>query len=1074
MPLPPGPNPPPASRLNLPLVLGVAGGYALVGWIALMLAGPPGYASPLYPPAGIALAAALSFGRAALPGVWLGAFAVNAGLGALRGLEGVALVLLPLLIGVGAMLQAALGAALIRRFIGQPVVLNAPRDILMAGVLGAGVACAVSPTVATVALLATGALHTTAVSASNWLTWWVGDTLGVLIGAPLALTLIGRPREDWRPRRRTLGVPLLLALGLLAAAMVELGRLERQRADTGFEHQADRLATEARDRLQTPLHALQALHGAALARGGTLDAAALRLAAGSWLAAPSHLQAAGYSVRVPLAALPGFEAQARDVDGDAAYRVFDRDDGSARRTDGEVVAIRHIEPAAGNRSALGVNVLSIPEARAAVLAARDSGGPAASAGFRLTQSDEDQTGIVLYRPLYRPGFDAAGGDLAARRAQFSGVVFVTLRIEQAWANLAAGSTSSLLWCVVDLDGQAPRARLAGAPGCEQDPAFIDKRLLHTERALELAGRQVVLRITAEPAHLSGEVRETAWLLSLAGLSAAAMLGALLLTVTGATRRTEMAVLAGTAELRREMTEREQIQAALADSEARLRSIVDHAPLGVAFLDPAGHVLQANRAITAMLGLAPGALAGQQVTSIVHEDDRGAMIGAHRDLLAGRLPFYRQELRLRRGDGSWLWGRVSANALRGSDQRVAHLVAVVEDISEHLQLQASERALQEAEAANRAKSEFVSRMSHELRTPLNAMIGFAQLLELDHNPALVAHQREWTQQMQRAGWHLLELINDTLDLARIESGAVRLKAQPVDLVPLAAACESLVAATAAQRRVGLQLRLAPDARFVAADPTRLKQVLTNLLSNAVKYNREGGSVVVTSRRPCEDRVELSVSDSGLGMTPEQMSALFTPYNRLGREQSGIEGTGIGLVISRRLAELMGGELGVSSVAGEGSVFTLSLPAAAGVAETAPDGLDDGLPPYQRRLVHYVEDNPTNVEVMRGVLAQRPQIELRTSALGLDGLAAMRAERPDLVLLDMHLPDISGIELLRHLKDDELLAGIPVVVVSADATSAQTQQALTLGAVKYVTKPLDVGRFLQTVDEVLEAMDTRWGV
>lgn len=1053
--------------------------YAAVGAVALLLAGPPGYASPLYPPSGIALVAVLVYGRAALPGVLFGAFAVNSGLGVLRGATGTAAMVLPMLIGAGAALQAWAGATLVRRHVAQPLVLNAPRDILRFSLLGALVACTISPSVATPALLATGALTADAALA-NWVTWWVGDTMGVLIGAPLALTLVGRPRADWLPRRRTLGLPLLLALALLAAGMAEFNRLDRQRVEAGFERDADRIAADAQARLGGAVHALQALHGAARARG-VLTQEALHQVSLWWLARPMQLQAAGYSERVPLERLAAYEAAARAAD-EPAFRVFDRDDGSARAADGAVLALRHIEPPAGNAGAVGVNALSIPAARRAILATRDSGEPATSAGFRLTQSAGDETGVVIYQALYS-GEPTA--DAAARRAAFRGVVFVTLRVDAALADIMAPARH-LRWCLVDPEPGVQRPRLAGAAGCETDQLDAGPRAdrtLQARRALLLGGRPVELRIAAHEALLPGPQREAAWLLSIAGLAAAAMLGALLLTVTGQQRRTELAVEAGTADLRREMAERAQAQQALADSETRLRNILDHVPLGVVFLDPGGRLLDANPRLGEMLGRDLAALRGSDVSALVRPDDAEVLRRLRRAFLAGGGDSVVERVRAQHPiDGERVL-RLSASALRGPDGTVLRMVGVVEDITEHLRLEESERALHRAEAANRAKSEFLSRMSHELRTPLNAMIGFAQLLGLDREPRLAAHQAEWTQEIQRAGWHLLEMINETLDLARIESGAVQLQLAPVALQPLVGDCRSMLANAAAQRGIAVTLEIDADARGVLADATRLKQVLTNLLSNAIKYNREGGQATVTARRTSGaqgefgelgDCVELAVADSGIGMTPTQVGGLFQPYNRLGRENTPIEGTGIGLVISRRLAELMGGRLEVRSEPDRGSTFTLRLPFADPADSAAVRGNGPGAAPYRERIVHYVEDNQTNVEVMRGIFMQRPQIRLQVSSLGLDGLAAVRASHPDLILLDMQLPDISGLELLRHLKQDDAVAAIPVVVVSADATADHMQQALTSGALHYVTKPLEVARFLDTVDSILGAVETRWGL
>jgi PAS domain S-box-containing protein len=1048
----------------LALALPTALAYAAVAAVALLLAGPPAYASPLFPSAGIALAVTLVYGRAALPGVWLGAWLTNAALGPARSVELWPALLLPVAIGFGGMVQAGVGARLVRRFVPQPVVLNAPRDIVLAALLGAVLACTVSASVATAALTVAGVVPA-GNGPNTWLTWWQGDTLGVLIGAPLVLTLIGQPGEDWRPRRRTLGLPMLLVLMVLAATLSQLARSDRHRALATFERDADRLAGNAQLRMGSALHALQALHSAAR-QPGELTPSTLREASRWWLAQPLHLQAMGHSVRLSEAEVPPFEAEAHRQ-GLASYRVFDRDEGVARRSDGEVVALRHIEPAAGNTAALGVNVLSIPAARVAIEATRRSGEPAASAGFKLTQAQGNETGVVLYQALYRG--DPA--DAAARHRAFRGLVFVTVNTGQALVNLSQAGQEYLHWCLVDMDPAFGRMRLAGPIGCEgASPAEGDYAVT---RHVHVGGREWQLQISTPPSQVPGHAGTANWLLASVGLAATALLGALLLTVTGQHRRTQLAVTTATSDLRREMAERQSAEQAARESEARLRSILDHAPLGVVFLDTRGEILEANQCLCEMVGRSAEALRGRMVLELVHPDDVPRLLELRRELLHDQLIAGRGPLRLATGAAPQRQVRVSASALRDAGDRVARMVVVVEDVTERLRLEASERALQRAEEANRAKNEFLSRMSHELRTPLNAMIGFTQLLQLDTHPALPAHQQAWTQQVLRAGWHLLEMINETLDLARIETGAVRLKLEPVDLPALLAGAHALLASAAADRGVKIEEALDPHALAVQADATRLKQVLTNLLSNAIKYNQAEGRVGLGTRRvEGGGWIEIEVADSGLGMTDAQLGNLFQPYNRLGRETSGIEGTGIGLVISRRLTELMGGTLSVQSHQGAGSVFTVRLPEANATQADLPPPALAAPPQYRQRLVHYVEDNETNVEVMRGVLAQRPQITLRSSALGLDGLVAIRQQPPDLILLDMQLPDISGAELLRHLQQDPALAGIAVVVVSADATPAHVEEALTLGARHYVTKPLDVSHFLALIDRLLEDMRTRF--
>ncbi|HSW03374.1 CHASE domain-containing protein [Aquabacterium sp.] len=1048
----------------LPAVL-TALAYVGAGQLALLLAIPPSYAAPIYPPAGIALAVVLVYGYRALPGVLAGAFFVNALLAHPRGLPPMTAQLLALAIAIGATAQAGVGAWLVRRR-SSSRALAEPRDVLAFCLYGAVLACLLNASIATTALSLLGVLPAEA-RAFTWWTWWAGDTLGVLIGAPTVLSLIGRPRADWAPRRVALALPLMAALSLLALATVQVTRLDQLRGRAVFEQSAAAAADTISSHLQQALFALQATHGLFLA-SNEVSRDELRRVAEPWLALPISLQAIGYSERVARSDFADYEARVSASDG-RSLRIFERRERgtapiSAQDVDG--VVMRFVEPFDRNASALGVNVLSIPAAREAIGRAARGDQATASAGFRLTQEVGDQTGVVLYRALYR------GEPGPAERAEaLRGVVFVTLRMDQSLAAAMKEQPGTLRWCLVDIDPSATRPRLAGPQGC--DNAAPDTH--EFQRTLNFAGRQWRVRIAARAADFAEGGHVNAWLFSTAGLLSTALLAVLLLTVTGRTRRIESAVAQRTAELEREMGERARTEQALRESEQRLRNILDHAPIGILYADLQGRVREANPKFRDMLGYAADALAGKSIAELTPEEDRADDAELLVQLLRGEAAPLRRRKRLERRDGQPVWVQMILSVLRDASGQPQRLVAVVEDITEHLRLLEAERGRDLAESANRAKSEFLSRMSHELRTPLNAMLGFAQLLELDRQPALAGHQREWTAQIQHAGWHLLEMINDILDLSRIESGMIRLDTVAIDAAPLLRSCIAMVQPSAAQRGIQVREHIEPGTRAVMADPTRLKQVLTNLLSNAVKYNVDQGRVDVEVQAGASGMVEVRVTDSGLGLSETQMAELFQPFNRLGREHSQIEGTGIGLVISRRLAELMGGGLQAHSQEGQGSTFVLSLPAAAGqVGPDAAAGLIDPLSaPYRRRQVHYVEDNETNAEVMRGILAQRPQVEMTVSASGLDGLAAIRMSLPDLILLDMHLPDIDGLELLRHLKHDLRTADVPIVVVSADATPARINEAIAAGAAHYLTKPLNLGTFLALVDGLLGEMDTRFG-
>jgi signal transduction histidine kinase/CheY-like chemotaxis protein len=390
------------------------------------------------------------------------------------------------------------------------------------------------------------------------------------------------------------------------------------------------------------------------------------------------------------------------------------------------------------------------------------------------------------------------------------------------------------------------------------------------------------------------------------------------------------------------------------------------------------------------------------------------------------------------------------------------------LEEQARLERDERqARQAAEAANRSKSEFLSRMSHELRTPLNAVLGFGQLLELDD---LDESQRESVEQIVKGGRHLLGLINDVLDISRIETGNLAMSSEPVLVEDLIVETLTLMRPLADARQITLISAAEAPGRdvHVLADRQRLKQILLNLVSNAVKYNHAGGTVKVVCQQPEARQMRITVTDSGPGIRSEDLDRLFVAFDRLGAERSDVEGSGVGLALSRRLADAMGATVGVASTFGTGSSFWVELPVVEGPLERY-DRLGGGAEedePFvevidRRHKVLYIEDNLPNVRLVERILERRSDIEVIPAMQGRLGLALAQEHRPALILLDLHLPDLDGREVLRELRNDPATALTPVVMLSADATAGQIERLLAEGADAYLTKPLDVHQLLTIV-------------
>jgi signal transduction histidine kinase/ActR/RegA family two-component response regulator len=398
-----------------------------------------------------------------------------------------------------------------------------------------------------------------------------------------------------------------------------------------------------------------------------------------------------------------------------------------------------------------------------------------------------------------------------------------------------------------------------------------------------------------------------------------------------------------------------------------------------------------------------------------------------------------------------------------------------------QLQATkvqlETAKSVAEKANLAKSDFLSSMSHELRSPLNAILGFAQLMEADTGTPPTPPQKESIGQILKAGWYLLDLINEILDLASIESGKQSLSLESTSLVDVLIDCQAMIESQAKKHDIRITFPRFESPCYVYADRTRVKQILLNLLSNAIKYNRVGGTVVVDCTVISRGRIRVSVTDTGEGLTPDKLDHLFQSFNRLGQENSAEEGTGIGLVVSKRLIELMGGAIGVESTIGSGSVFWIELNSTVepqvGVdavplaAHAQPPAKND----VRLRTLLYVEDNPANLKLVEQLIARRTDMRLLSAINAHLGISLARAHQPEIILMDINLPGISGIEALKLLREDPLTKHIPVIALSANAMPHDISKGMESGFYHYLTKPVKVNEFMDTLDAALKLSETQ---
>jgi PAS domain S-box-containing protein len=540
---------------------------------------------------------------------------------------------------------------------------------------------------------------------------------------------------------------------------------------------------------------------------------------------------------------------------------------------------------------------------------------------------------------------------------------------------------------------------------------------------------------------------------------------------------------GFAKLTRDLTGRKEAEAAqqlldqrLRDQQFYTRSLIESNIDALMTTDPRGIITDINQQTEALTGCTRDELIGTPFKDYFNDPERAA---AGIDLVLSENKVTNYELTARSKDGGETVVSFNATTFYDRERELQGVFAAARDVTERKRLDHAlqeknielERARAAAEKANLAKSDFLSCMSHELRSPLNAILGFAQVINSD-SPPPTASQMASIDQILHAGWYLLELINEILDLAQIESGKLALSLEPTSLAEVMLECQAMIEPQGQKRGVTMRFPQFDIPCFVIADRTRLKQIFINLLSNAIKYNQANGTVMVECTACAGERIRVSVTDTGAGLPPNMVAQLFQPFNRLGQERGTEEGTGIGLVTSKRLVELMGGAIGVESTVGLGSVFWFELKMAAAPqlvidkeqpAEVAQAQIEQGSP---RRTLLYVEDNPANLKLVEQLIARRPDMRLLSARDGNMGILLARANQPEVILMDINLPGISGIEALKILREDPATAKITVVALSANAMPRDIEKGLQAGFFRYLTKPIRINEFMDTLDMALD--------
>lgn len=1050
-------------------IVGLALLYAIGGWLGLQLAVPPGYATMIWPPSGIAVAALIILGWRLWPGIFLGSFLVNLVIGNAVGHEGVAwnAVLNAALIAIGSTAQAVTASFIVQRRFGFPIALHSSRSLAELFLVCGPLSCLIAPTFGVASLWITATLPASAI-VSNWTTWWTGDTIGVLIVAPIAMLSPWRRWEIlWRGTpvagytvTMVAGMFMLMGTTLVAWKIASVRNFERNQAA---------FASLVQEHERALLYRAQS-YGRSLDAGAAFYAASDDVSANDWktFVASLDVQQAlpgisgvGYVAVVKDAEIPNFIAQAQK-DGMRHFQIHPKTDTV------DHYVIKYIEPQEDNRQAIGLDIMFEENRRIAAAKARDTGMPTITKRIFLVQDRAREPGFLLLKPFYRSR--QVPRSVEARRQAFNGWVYAPFIASRFMRGLTASQGQTLNVRIVD--GRASDADLIFDSGFQgrHRPAYSQTR------QITLFQQEWTVTWTSTAQFDRANRTWEPWIVLISGLAITGVFGILLLSYT----RREAYVRKEVGMRTNDLVERERgLQAALAAlriSERKFSALAGLSPAGIFRTDNFGFCTFVNDAWLQAAGLLPYEAMGAGWISAIHEEDRQKVHQAWLESI-GLGEKLRIQFRFCHGDDRPTWIDLLSGPEHDESGAVVGFIGVAIDITDRKSLETDmSEALVKAEQATRAKSSFLANMSHELRTPMNGVIGFAELLLQSE---LQAEQRRHLELVLESSRSMMSLLNDILDFSKIEAGEMKLLAEPVEVAAKMRRCVAALAPLAVSKGLLLNVHVAPGTpRSIIIDPMRLRQILMNLLGNAIKFT-DRGRIELRAALTNDGNLLIEVEDSGIGIAEDRQASIF---ERFVQADDGVArrygGSGLGLAISSSLARLMGGKLYLRSKLGQGTVVTLELPRALiadaeGVSEDAdmPVPADDEIATDTAVRILLAEDHDINQVLVCDMLNRLGHyVELASNgaqAVQMALAAHRKGSDYQIILMDVQMPFVDGLEATRQIRDAGLDAvRLPIVALSANAYPEDVDQCLAAGMQAHVAKPVQ----LQMLKDVVE----RWAV